>query len=157
MPAGRPTKYAPELIERILEAVSTHQCGLVKLCHMYDWMPNADTIIAWRAKYDEFSERYLLARKKQAHLLADRCNELAEEINDFIYEDPKTGAQCIDGGIVAMQKLKISSKTWLASRIEPKIYGDKQVIENVTTENDALKVELAELRAKLAEKAKSEY
>jgi regulator of replication initiation timing len=53
--------------------------------------------------------------------------------------------------------LKVDSIKWQASKLAPKIYGDKQIVETVTTENDQLKQELSELRAKLAEKAKSEY
>ena len=64
---------------------------------------------------------------------------------------------CYDAGIVAAQKALANHKTFMASKIKPKIYGDKQIIEQTTSENEQLKSELAELRAKLAEKAKSEY
>lgn len=156
-PIGRPTIYTPELVDKILDVVATHQCGLKKCCALYDWMPNHDTIISWRAKYQEFSDRYLEARKKQAHLLAERTNELAEELTDYIYEDAKSGATCIDSGIVAMQKLIINSKTWLASRIEPKMYGSDKRVEELTGENERVKAELAELRRQLDEKNRKEY
>lgn len=156
-PFGRPTIYTPELVEKILNVVSTHECGLKKCCSMYDWMPNYDTIVQWRAKYDDFSVLYLTARQKQSHLLAERTNELAEEINEFIYEDPETGAQCINAGIVAMQKLKINSKTWLASRLEPKVYGTEKRIQELEDENTRYKEEIAAIRDKLDKANVSDY
>lgn len=156
MAMGRPTKYTPELAQLILDRISTCKIGLNKLCKMYDDMPNPDTIYEWRHKYDDFSERYLNSRRKQAHFLAEQTKDIAEETLDYVFEDEK-GAMRIDSGIVAMQKFRMTANTWLASRINPKEYGDKQVIEQTTTENEQLKIELAELRAKLAEKAKSEY
>ena len=96
------------------------------------------------------------ARRKQAHYLAEQTKDIAEETMNYIFEDEK-GAARIDSGIVAMQKFRMTANTWLAARVNPKEYGEKQLVEHTTSENESLKAELAELRAKLAEKAKSEY
>jgi hypothetical protein len=154
---GRPSLYTPELVDLICERVGTHGTGIRNICKMYADMPDPETINEWRYKYEDFSERYLTARKKQSHILFESSLDDVEEIKNFYYEDGKTGATCVDSGVVAAQKALANQKTFLAAKISPKDYGDKQVIETVTTENDELKKELADLRAKLADKAKRDY
>lgn len=154
---GRPSKYTPEIVELILHRIETSKVGLRKLCDMHADMPNVDTIYEWRARYDDFSERYLNSRRKQAHILAENVLDIADETRDMVYEDPKTGAICIDAGIVAMQKMRISSNTWLASRIDPKNYASQKQVEEVQQQHEDIKRELEELRAKLAKQNEREY
>ena len=153
---GRPTHYTPEFAQLILDRISTCNVGLRNLCKMYDDMPDPDTIYQWRYKHDDFAERYLNSRRKQAHFLAEQVKDIAEETRDYMYEDEK-GAVRVDSGIVAMQKFRMTANTWLAARINPKEYGEKQLVEHTTSENESLKAELAALRAQLAEKNKSDY
>ena len=143
---GRPTLYTPELAQLILDRISTCKVGLAQLCAMHDDMPCMDTIYEWRAKNESFSEQYLSYRKKQAHFLAEHTKDIAEETQQYLYEDPRTGATCIDSGIIAMQNMRIKTNTWLASRINPKEYGDKQQPE-VT----ASAVSVNEIAARVAE------
>lgn len=135
MAGGRPTIYTLELAALICDRVAVCTTGLDALCKQYDDLPSPDTIYQWRHKHKEFSESYLNARLNQAHLLAERIKDIAEETREYIYDDPKTGALCIDSGIVAMQKMRIASNTWLASRIAPKIYGDKQQTEHSVSDS----------------------
>ena len=137
-PNGRPSKYTPELAQLILDRISTCTVGLNKLCKMFDDMPNPDTIYEWRHKYDDFSERYLNSRRKQAHFLAEQTKDIAEQTLDFVFEDEK-GATRIDSGIVAMQKFRMTANTWLASRIDPANYGDKQQVETTIKHEENIK------------------
>ena len=133
--SGRPTIYTPELVDIIIRRIETCTVGLRKLCSMYDDMPDCDTLNSWRCKHEDFSELYLAARKKQAHFLAEQVKEIAEDTEKYIYEDPKSGALCIDAGIISMQKMRIQANTWLASRVDPKNYGDRSITEHTTTES----------------------
>ncbi len=122
---------------------------------MYDDMPTPDTINQWRHKYDDFSELYLTARRKQAHLLAEQNKDIAEETHQYIYEDPKTGATCIDSGIIAMQNMRIKANTWLASRISPKDYADRQQAEVVGS--DANVEQIAQRVAEINKQSEKDY
>jgi hypothetical protein len=139
MAGGRPTKYSPELCDLICERVGTHGMGIRNICNMYEDMPTPETINQWRYKYDEFSERYMIARKKQSHILFDSSFDDIEKIRDYYYEDPKTGAICVDSGIVAAQKALANHKTFMASKIQPIHYGDKQQIETVIKHEESIK------------------
>lgn len=151
---GRPTTYSPETAKYICKMIATHACGLKKLAKIYEEFPSESTIYAWIYDHPEFSLQYFEARKSQAAVLADSMLNITDNIPTF---EDKEGVERIDSGMLGKAKLNYEVLKWHASKMAPRIFGDKQVIENVTTENDALKVELAELRAKLAEKAKSEY
>ena len=154
MPAGRPSTYTPELAKYVCDMIATHACGLNKLTKMYENFPDKSTIYAWIKAHSEFSNQYLEARRLQALVLADSMLDIADNIP--IFEDEK-GVQRIDSGMLGKAKVDFEVLRWHSSKMAPKIFGDKQQVEQVTTENDQLKSELAELRAKLAEKAKSEY
>lgn len=61
MPAGRPTKYTPETVEKILKAIAvgapyTHACNFASV--------GFDAFNEWRAKYPEFAERIKEAEGK---------------------------------------------------------------------------------------------
>lgn len=150
---GRHSEYTPEIGERICELISISTIGTNKLCEMHDWLPSEYTIYKWRLDFDDFAKNYAKAKSVQAALMAEKLHELCEVET---YED-KDGVTRADAGMVAIQRLKVDTTKWYASKLAPKIYGDKQIIEQTTFENEQLKAELAELRAKLAEKAKSEY
>ena len=151
---GRPTTYSPELASYVCKMIATHSCGLKKLTKMYDEFPSQSTIYAWIYDHPEFSGQYFEARKSQAAVLADSMLDITDEIPTFYDKDDN---ERIDSGMLGKAKLDYEVLKWHASKMAPKIFGDKQQIETVTHENDQLKAELAELRAKLAEKAKSEY
>jgi hypothetical protein len=134
--------------------IATHSCGLKKLTRMYEEFPNQSTIYAWIYDHPEFSKLYFDARRSQAAVLADSMLDITDYIPTF---EDKKGNERIDSGILGKAKLEYEVLKWHASKMAPKIYGDKQIIEQTTSENESLKAELNELRAKLAEKAKSEY
>jgi hypothetical protein len=134
LPDGRPSIYCPEMVERIITKISTCTDSLHKLCKENEDLPNKDTIYAWRIKHPEFSDLFLQARRNQAHFLAEELKHLSEEAASYIFEDEK-GQKKIDAGIIAMHKLKIHANTWLASRFEPMLYGDKQQT-NVTIKHE---------------------
>ena len=132
---GRPTLLTDELADIIFERVATHGIGLGPICKMYADMPHPDTISLWRARYEWFSDKYLAARKKQAHILFEGALEIADETKDYEYIDPKSGATCIDSGIVAMQRLRMNARTHQAARILPKEYGNESQSEVASTDN----------------------
>lgn len=155
MAAGRPTKYNTDLAKLICSRVATNPVGLETLITLYDDMPDHSTIKAWRYKYPEFSSWYLEAKSLQAQLLVEEIDSLLpSEIKHYI---DAQGNERIDAPSASMVIAKINNRKWTAARLAPKIYGDKQVIEQVTADNEALKAELAELRVKLDAQNKSEY
>lgn len=151
---GRPSTYTPELANYVCKVIATHKHGLNKLNKMYDDFPDATTIYAWMYDHEEFSQQYLNARRLQANVLADSALEIVHEIPRFIDKD---GVERIDSGILGQAKLGFETLKWHASKMAPKVWGDKQQLEQAMEENVLIKAELATLRAQLAEKNKRDY
>ncbi len=155
MAAGRPTKYTPELGKLICERVATNPVGLETLLTLYSDMPEHSTIKAWRKQHSEFSAWYLEAKSFQSQLLVEEIDDMIDCGIRYITDDK--GQERIDPPSASLLIAKINNRKWTAARLAPKIYGDKQIIEQTTSENESLKAELAALRAQLDEKNKSSY
>lgn len=138
MAGGRPSIYTDELADRICELVATNTDGLPKLCAEHDWMPGEETIRIWRFRNLEFAGKYAQAKRFQAELMAEQVKEIAAEKAYYIDAE---GNQKVDPGFVASQRLQADTVKWLASKLAPKIYGDRQTIEQTVTvkHEDALK------------------
>ena len=141
-PGGRPSSYNQKIADLICYRVATHDCGLPRLCQMYKDMPHEDTVRAWRLENAEFSSKYARAKMLQADILAEECLTIADE------STPQN---------VNVDRLRIDTRKWLASKLLPKQYGDKLLLEQKTEENDKLKMELLALRAELDERNKKDY
>lgn len=135
---GRPTKYCEEMVEAICFRVATNMGGLKKLCEQFPELPEESTVQEWRYKYTDFSVRYAQAKMKQAELMAESLNDLTENVEPYIDE---FGNKKVDSGMVAWRRLQADTIKWQATKLAPKIYGDRQQIDtNVKiTHEDALK------------------
>lgn len=128
-PIGRPSKYCPAIVQLICERVATHDCGLRKLTDMYDDIPDKVTINIWRRKHPEFRSLYAQAKCEQIEFLTEDILEIADDsTNDWMeYYDKESGciAWRVNGDHIQRSKVRIDTRKWLASKLAPKIYGDK--------------------------------
>lgn len=133
-PIGRPSDFTPKKGDLICQRIATHDCGLDKLCNLFDDMPNPSTIYQWRLKHEEFNKKYAHAKMKQADLLAEQCLSIADNSTNETF---------------TVDRLRIDTRKWLASKLLPKQYGDKLLLEQKNEEEDLLKQALRGLREKL--------
>ena len=75
---------------------------------------NPRTVARWAASDRVFADRYACARIEQAHVLADRAIEIADE--------PVTPG---DMAAVQRNRLRVDTIKWLCSKIAPKLYGER--------------------------------
>jgi hypothetical protein len=76
------------------------------------------------------SDLYARAREMRADTLAEQILEIADHKQDDTYIDGDGNVRT-DADVVARARLRVDSRKWLASKMLPKIYGDKQDL-NVT-------------------------
>lgn len=155
-PGGRPTKYTPELGKRICELIGRTPYGIKKISNEYDFFPSLDTIYEWRARYPEFSEQYTSAKLKQADAMAEYCVDIADDSSQDIMLN-KYGEEVCNTEYIARSRLRIDTRKWLASKLLPKQYGDKYILEQKNEENESLKEEIRKLREKLDAENKRDY
>jgi hypothetical protein len=150
MTAGRPTKYNPEIAQLICERVATHDVGLRRLTDMYDDLPDKVTINIWRRKHEEFRSQYAQAKREQIEFLTEDILEIADDSrNDFmesLKESEQGTAWRVNGDHINRCKLRVDTRKWLASKLAPKIYGDK-----LLNEVSASAVSVEEIAQRVAE------
>jgi hypothetical protein len=151
---GRPSKYTEELGDFICYQIATSKLGIQALCDKFDEFPDHSNIYRWRYMYKEFGLKFLEAKRHQTELIAEDILDMCT-VNG--YTDEK-GIDRVDPGTVARQRLLVDTVKWQASKLAPKIYGDRQTIETtINTDTEKLKQELSVLRARLDEAHKSSY
>lgn len=142
-PGGRPTDYTPELAQRICDLIASNPHGIKKLCAMYDDIPSHQCIYEWLNKYREFGDSYLVAKEKQALVVADSLWEesdnllpISEEINKF--------------------NARFRFQQWHLAKLAPKGFGEKKEKEQQSNSDEGIK-QLAEAVKLLAAKHEKDY
>ena len=138
---GRPSDYTKEIGDKICEIIATTSFSLARIS-ADNGFPHPSSMRRWILKYDDFRSNYARAKLAQANILAEECLEIADNSISENYN---------------ADRLRIDTRKWLASKLLPKQYGDRIMLEQKTEENEQLKEELRVLREKLDERNKKEY
>ena len=146
---GRPTDYTFALAMEICDVIACSSKGIKQLCKENEYWPCPDTIFRWRKNHKEFSDQYARAKQLQIEALVDEILEIADEtIHDYVAN--ADGKLIIDHEHIQRAKLRIDTRKWLASKLVPKVYG-----ERIQTENNVDDLELQRAR-ELVQKYKAE-
>lgn len=76
-------------------------------------MPDPATVIKWTLEDKELAQHYARARADQADTYADQIIEIADSAED-----------------ANLAKVQIDARKWVAARLLPKKWGDRQEIEH---------------------------
>lgn len=123
---GRPPIYGQEHKDRICEEMAIGRT-LPDILRD-EGMPEMRWV--WRAlESDEaFRLSYARAREARTELWAEGLIEIADDGRNDTYLD-ENGNKRTDHDVVARSRLRVDTRKWLASKLLPKVYGDR-----VTTE-----------------------
>lgn len=129
MPAGRPTDYTPELADKICAEIASGH-SLRTICSD-ESMPCMASIYSWLRTKPEFLEIYEKAKEDQSDALAEEMLDIADDgANDWMLtNDPENLAYRVVGENVQRSRLRVDTRKWIASKLKPKKYGDKQSVE----------------------------
>ena len=119
--------YNTELAIQVCMAIATDPRPYEKILKSNPHFPDTTTIGRWRVFYPVFAKNYTAAKKAQAQIFVD-------EIIDII-DDP---ANC-EPEILNWAKSRVSTRQWLATKLLPKIYGDRQQNDVIVKHEDSLK------------------
>ena len=117
-PPSRYTEYSDELATEICLRVASGQ-SLRTIC-LDPEMPCRDTI--WRWSLDDekgFAKKFERARLIQAHGYVDEIMDIADGDGDFQHN-----------------RLRVDTRKWYASKVIPKIYGDRQIHQTQDEDGD---------------------
>ncbi|MGD0465323.1 MAG: hypothetical protein ABSA84_01315 [Gammaproteobacteria bacterium] len=139
---GRPTNYTLAIVNEICTAIASSSKGIGRLCKDNSGWPNQDTIFTWLKIHSDFSEQYARAKRLQIEVLVDEIIEIADDSSqDSIIN--KQGQIICNNAKINRARLRIDTRKWIASKLAPKIYGDK--IDNthsldIVSHEEALKL-----------------
>lgn len=135
---GRPDTYDPKVATRICELIATNSAGIKTICKQNPDIPGYDAIYGWILRHPEFAEQYKKARELQQEVHVNEMLEIAnDESNDMIQTEKGWVGNPTS---IARAKLKIDTLKWHASKLAPKVYGDKTQQEiTIMSHEDALK------------------
>lgn len=139
---GRPTVKTPELIAEICERVA--QGRSVASVSRDEDMPCHLTIWRWMNSDEEFCSRYARAIQARAMAHADGIDDLVD--------------RAVRGEIPAdVARVAIDAKKWTASRLLPKVYGDRTQVEATVNHTHTLHLEALKELADRARGTRSGY
>ena len=124
----RPYKWTPEIEAEIFKRIGNGE-SLRDICND-DWLPSRETVRMRLIDDAEFAGQYARAREAQA---------------DHEFDEIKDIADMATAENVAVARLQIDARKWRASKLRPKVYGDKVDLSGnvgltVTLESDADKL-----------------
>lgn len=126
---GRPSAYSDNLALTICERIANGE-SLRRICLDED-MPNKGMVFRWLDTNEVFRDQYARAREHQADALFDECLDIADEVVNDSYIDAN-GNDRTDNEAIQRSKLRIDTRKWIAGKLRPKVYGDKQDAEQPT-------------------------
>lgn len=148
-PAGRPSSYTPDMAEAICMRLAMGE-SLRAICADDD-MPDKATVLRWVLVNPEFRDQYARARELQAEGLVDDIMEISDDgTNDWMERNSEPGEDIgwrVNGEHIQRSKLRIDSRKWFASKVLPKKYGEKQVVEHTDADGKSPFAALMELIA----------
>jgi len=98
---------------------------------------NLMTFYRWLTKSDPFKERYKYARDIRADVLFEEIIDIADTTEEGTKtKDTPKGLITETGDMTEHRRLKIDARKWVASRMNPKKYGNTPISENDGTDNE---------------------
>lgn len=91
-----------------------------------DGMPSTSTFYDWLDNDDVKSKQYARATSVRADIIFDDILSIADEnTNDTYIND--NGIEVVNNDVIQRSRLRIDSRKWVLSRLNPKKYGDKTI------------------------------
>lgn len=132
---GRPSLYSEELVDKICEKISTSSKGLHSIISENEDFPSFATVFKWLSDPEKkyFVDKYTHARELQAEFMADEMIRIADDSsNDTLMTDK---GEIENKEWTNRSKLRVETRKWIASKLKPKVYGDKL---DVTTKDQPI-------------------
>jgi hypothetical protein len=126
---GRPSSFTQQIADIICIRISEGES--LKSITLDEDMPDRATVYRWLAADPVFCDMYTRAREDQADTLADEILAIADEQPEIIpVVDKRTGELIehkLDGAFLQWQRNRIDTRKWIAMKLKPRKYGDRQI------------------------------
>jgi hypothetical protein len=128
-------EFNNEIAQEICTAIATSSFGIRKLAKQNKHWPSVAHIFRWLHNNPLFREQYTRAKQNQIESFVDDVIDIADDsTNDWMVN--ANGTTVANHDHINRARLRIDTRKWLASKLAPKIYGDKK--DDKVSENDAI-------------------
>ena len=118
---ARPSTYSPEIAAEICSRIADGK-SLRAICTSED-MPAKSSVFKWLKEEDGFSDQYKAACHERAEFHAEETLEIADNSGGD-YVETENGPKFVAEN-VQRARLRVETRKWFASKLAPKVYGDK--------------------------------
>jgi hypothetical protein len=123
---GRPSTFAQDIADAICLRLAEGET-LRQICRD-DGMPPESTVRQWVIDQAEFAAQYAKARDLGLDAMADALFEIADDgTNDTTVDED--GNVFTNHDVIARSRLRVDTRKWYLSKLAPKRYGDKLVMQ----------------------------
>jgi len=129
---GRPSKYTDKLADKICQMIAQGQ-SVRSICAKKD-MISMQTFFRWLRENDKFREQYARACEERSYMHAEDIIEIADNATNDYMEKLEGDGYIFNSENVQRSRLRIDTRKWLMSKLNPKVYGDK--LDMTTNGND---------------------
>ena len=112
----------------LIDQISNTTIGIRRLKKMFpDDIPAVSTLMLWLKEDKEFSEQYTHAKQMQAEIMIDEAMCIADDDSDDIIKVDSDGVEIekVNHENINRSRLRVDIRKWHASKLAPKLYGDK--------------------------------
>ncbi|WNV10177.1 hypothetical protein [Tardiphaga sp. 709] len=122
---ARPSEYSKKKADLICEQMIAGK-GLLEICREAG-MPDRNTVYRWLERQPEFRDNYTRAREAMCDYYVEQILVIAfNESGDIVIDGKKTVA---NHAKVQRDRLKVDSLKWIVSKLFPRQYGDKLLLD----------------------------
>lgn len=125
------TTYTEEIANKILDRIASEPTSLKVICKE-EGMPSASTVYKWLVENKSFSDKYARAKIDQAEILADEIIDIADDSSgddEIRYTAEGEPYRVENKEWVNRSKIRIDARKWKLSKLLPKKYGDRQIVD----------------------------
>lgn len=137
-PRGRPTKYTEELANQICDLIREGKSE--RTIAKMEGMPEARTMIRWKADHVYFCQQSIQARAESAELFNDRRMEKADQLYRLALEHLETGTD-FPKGVVEAFKVAISEDARQAALRDDRKFSSRKRLELAGDKERPLQIE----------------
>lgn len=130
---GRPTDYSDELAKEICDAIASTSKGYKGILEENPHFPARTTLFRWLREHTTFRNMYAQAKRDQIEVYVDEILEISDDsAHDTLMREDKYGGayEVCNNEWVNRSRLRVDTRKWLASKLVPRVYGDKVLNEH---------------------------
>jgi hypothetical protein len=131
MEKGRPIEWTPEkkqnAIDEILHKI-TEGNSIRHILRDNESLPSRKTFLEWLAKDKDLSSQYARTCDVRADIIFDEMMDIADDgTNDYMTKQIGDGIeiQVLNTEHIQRSRLRIDTRKWILSKMNPKKYSDK--------------------------------